>query len=92
MAFITLKNAEGKLDCMVNLSAIVFATPSSCSEDIITLHTIDGSTLDVDREQFERVLAGQGAPSKELSSKLERLIQALDRMTVHFPTSIRMHL
>lgn len=92
MGLITVKNANGGLECMVNTDAIASVIPSSSSEDVLTIKTLDGDTVNVNKGRFEAALAGQDSPLREFRSKIDRLIQALDRMTIHFPTSIRMHM
>lgn len=82
--------ADGSTDCYVNLDAVIAAKPSEDGKRI-NIHTA-GMSLSVDREQFEKAVAPKGNPGADICSAVSRLIQAMDRMTVHFPTSIRMHL
>lgn len=81
--------ADGSTDCYVNLDAVIAAKPAE--EGKMFLHTSNMS-IAVNAEQFEKAIASKTDKHSELCGCVNRLIQAMDRMTVHFPTSIRMHL
>ena len=42
--------------------------------------------------QFEEALKKTGQNQRDMSSIINRLIQAIDRLGVRIPTSIRMHM
>lgn len=90
MRFQKFTDGEGQLDCIVNMDAVVAARPSEDGKRMI-LHT-EHMSLSVDRTQFEEAISAKDGRMAELSSLVSRLIQAMDRMTLHFPTSIRMHM
>jgi len=90
MNIVKFTHSDGSLDCYVNLDAIVAAKPSEDGKKI-NIHTANMS-LAVDCEQFEKAVSKKDSPFSDLCSSINRLIQAMDRMAVHFPTSIRMHL
>lgn len=82
-------SSDGALDCIVNLDEVVAARPAEDGKMI--LHTANLS-LTVDTAQFEEAIKEKDDRVQSLVSTISRLIQAMDRMTVHFPTSIRMHM
>lgn len=79
---------DGGTDCYINLDAVVAAKPAEDGK--VNIHTNNLSIV-VDARQFENAINSTSETSA-LTSVLKRLIEAMDRMTVHFPTSIRMHL
>lgn len=89
MEFRTFRNQDGSIDCIINMDSIIAATPSE--EGKLLVHA-DGRSFQVDERQFMEAIEQKQSPAKEFGVKIERLIQAMDRMTVHFPTSIRMHM
>lgn len=80
--------SDGSTDCYVNLDAVVAAKPAEDGK--IFLHT-NNLSIAVNAEQFEKAISKKNESPTEICSCINRLIQAMDRMTVHFPTSIRMH-
>jgi len=89
MNIVKFKLPDGSTDCYVNLDAVVAAKPAENGK--VTLHTSNLS-LTVEKEQFEKAISQKDVTITEINSIVNRLIQAMDRMTVHFPTSIRMHM
>ena len=80
---------DGTTECFVNLDAVIAATPSG--EDRINL--IGGSlSIQVDAAQFEKAVSKKDSPEDRLGPLVGRLIQALDRLSVRIPTSIRLHM
>lgn len=53
----------------------------------------DGTSkvVDLTPEELDALIA-EASGEKRLEQTVGRLIQAMDRMTVHFPTSIKMHM
>lgn len=89
MNIVKFKLPDGSTDCYVNLDAVVAAKPAEDGK--VILHT-NNLSLTVEQEQFERAISEKDGTVSAFNSIVNRLIQAMDRMTVHFPTSIRMHL
>lgn len=89
MNIVKFKLSDGSTDCYVNLDAVVAAKPTEDGK--IILHTSNLS-LTVDGKQFEKAISEKDGTISSFASIVNRLVQAMDRMTVHFPTSIRMHL
>lgn len=85
----TFHKDDGSEYCTVNLDRLDIATP--VSDDKVMLQ-VGGLSVTVSTEEFKTAMAGKDSSLKEFSSLVGRLIQAMDRMTMHFPTSIRMHL
>ena len=80
---------DGQVSAWVNLDAVYLATPSK--DDKIILHT-PSFTVEVDRGQFEKAVSRESPEMPAIGSLVTRLIQALDRLSVRIPTSIRLHL
>ena len=80
---------DGQVSAWVNLDAVYLATPSK--DDKIILHT-PSFTVEVDRGQFEKAVSRESPEMPAIGSLVNRLIQALDRLSVRIPTSIRLHL
>lgn len=80
---------DGTTECFVNLDAVIAATPSG--DDRINL--IGGSlSIQVDAAQFEKAISRKDSSEDKLCPLVSRLIQALDRLSVRIPTSIRLHM
>lgn len=89
MNYCKFTNPDGTTECFVNLDAVIAATPSG--EDRINL--IGGSlSIQVDAAQFEKAVSKKDSPEDRLGPLVGRLIQALDRLSVRIPTSIRLHM
>ena len=90
MRFKEFTTADGTR-CLVNIEKIALAVPGAEEGELILMDAEKRIIATVPQDAFrEAVKDDRGA--SELPSKIERLIQAMDRMTVHFPTSIRMHI
>ena len=89
MNIVKFKLSDGSTDCYVNLDAVVTAKPTDDGK--VILHT-NNLSLTVEKEQFEKAVSEKDGTISAINSIVNRLVQAMDRMTVHFPTSIRMHL
>lgn len=88
MNYYRFYKSSGELDCIVNMEQVQSITPKG--DGTMRLH-MAGHTLDVQDIQLEKALSSADR-TDSMSNAVSRLIQAMDRMTVHFPTSIRMHL
>ena len=89
MNIVKFKLLDGSTDCYVNLDAVVAAKPAEDGKVILHMNNL---SLTVEQEQFEKAISEKDGTVSAFNSIVNRLIQAMDRMTVHFPTSIRMHL
>ena len=90
MRFKEFKTAEGTR-CLVNIERIALAVPGAEEGELILMDAEKRIIATVPQEAFlEAVREERGAD--QLPAKIERLIQAMDRMTVHFPTSIRVRM
>lgn len=89
MNFKKFLDADGKLDCIVNLDAVLAAKPM---EDGHMVLSFGEETLEVDRRQFEEAIAEKDGSLEKLCQSTNRLIVALDRLGVRIPSSIRMHM
>lgn len=74
----------------INLDAVSSATPNG--HGFTEVRMTNGSSFTVNSEEFAKAVAAQGQQSEHLQAHIRRLIEAMDRMTVHFPTSIKMHM
>ena len=79
---------DGTLDCYVNLDQVIAAYPSENGESM-TLQT-PSAAVTVDAGQFEKAIAEQ--PADALHTIVGRLIQAIEKLSVRIPTSIRLHI
>ena len=79
---------DGTTLAWVNLETIHAAHPSG--EHKVTIHT-PTFTVDVDSAQFEEAMKKQ-PEGKDQSVALNRLTQAIDRLVVRIPSSIRLHM
>lgn len=82
-------NPDGSTCCWVNLDAVFAARPT---EDGKVLLQSSSLSVVVDSSQFEEALKKAGQNQRDTSSVLVRLIQAIDRLGVRIPTSIRLHM
>ncbi len=88
MNYCKFTNPDGTTDCFVNLDAFCSAKPGD--EGKIILQSPEKS-LSVDAKQFEAAIARREA-ADAYSGILNRLIQAIERLTVRIPSSIRLHM
>lgn len=79
---------DGSTDCFVNLDQVIAAKPSGDGK--MTLYT-PSMSMEVDAKQFEQAVGRTGA-EEQLPSLVVRLTQALDRLSVRIPSSIRLHM
>lgn len=89
MNFQKFTNPDGTVDCFVNLDAIVAAKPADDGKVILLSSTL---SVTVDAAQFEKAVAGKGSDDNRFGPLLARLTQAVDRLAVRIPTTIRLHM
>lgn len=89
MRFQKFFDGQGRLDCIVNLDAVVAAKPGEDGK--MHLHT-QNMSIAVDAEQFEKAVADKDDRAHAVILAVNRLVQAMDRLAVRIPTSIRMHM
>lgn len=82
-------NPDGSTLAWVNLDAVIAAHPAK--EGKVSLHTA-AINFEVSASQFEDALQKSQQELKDRSAVFSRLTQAIDRMTVRFPSSIRIHM
>ena len=82
-------NPDGSTLAWVNLDAVIAAHPAR--EGRVSLHTAV-LNLEVPSTQFEEAVQRCQQEQKDRNAVLSRLTQAIDRMTVRFPSSIRLHI
>ena len=82
-------NPDGSTCCWVNLDAVIAVRPAEDGKVILQSASL---SVEVDALQFEEVLKKTGQNQRDMSSIINRLIQAIDRLSVRIPTSIRMHM
>ena len=82
-------NPDGSTLAWVNLDAVIAAHPAR--EGRVSLHTA-ALNLEVPSTQFEEAVQRCQQEQKDRNAVLSRLTQAIDRMTVRFPSSIRLHI
>lgn len=82
-------NPDGSTLAWVNLDAVIAAHPAR--EGRVSLHTA-ALNLEVISTQFEEAVQRSQQEQKDRNAVLTRLTQAIDRMTVRFPSSIRLHI
>ncbi len=87
MYFYSFSNDDGSMLAFVNLDTIVYAEPSS--KDKVILHSEECS-IEVKRSEFEKAYKSRGGD--ELPTMINRLIQAMDRLSIRIPSSIKLHL
>lgn len=88
MNYCKFTNPDGTTDCFVNLDA--FCTAKFGDNGKIILQSPETS-ISVDAKQFEAAIARR-EPADAYSGILNRLIQAIERLTVRIPSSIRLHM
>ena len=81
-------NPDGSTKAWVNLDAALAVTSSDDKVIVIT----PSGTVQVDASQFEAAIKSQQQDEKDTRAVLSRLTQAIDRLTVRIPTSIRLHM
>lgn len=89
MKIIKIDSADGRCTYSVNMDNVLYA---ESSEEGITVIHLPGSDLQVKTDAYERAVEEPTEVKENIGAHITRLIQAMDRMTVHFPTSVRMHL
>ena len=82
-------NADGTLLCIINLDTVTSAEPAG--DDILLVHAGDREYR-VGREELEKAISEKDSDISTICSTVNRLTLAMERLTVHIPTSIRMHL
>ena len=82
-------NPDGSTLAWVNLDAVIAAHPAK--EGKVSLHTA-AINFEVSASQFEEAVKRCQQEQKDRNAVLTRLTQAIDRMTVRFPSSIRLHM
>lgn len=82
-------NPDGTVDCFVNLDAIVVAKPDGKGKVVLisAAHTVM-----VDAVQFEKAVSSKDSGTERLGQLVCRLTQAIERLIVRIPTSIRLHM
>ena len=88
MNYCKFTNPDGTTLAWVNLDTVHAAHPSK--QGRVTLHT-PTFTIEVDASQFEEAIK-KPQQERELCGMLGRLTQAIDRMVVRIPSSIRLHI
>ena len=82
-------NPDGSAHVWVNLEAIVAVTPTEDGKVIIITSF---GTFKVDAAQYEAAMSKKDTVEDRHASIVNRLVQALDRLAVRIPTSIRLHM
>lgn len=82
-------NPDGSTYCWVNLEAVLAARPTEDGKVVLQSASL---SVEVDALQFEEALKKTGQNQRDMFSIINRLIQAIDRLSVRIPTSIRMHM
>ena len=82
-------NADGTLLCIINLDTVTSAEPAG--DDILLVHAGDREYR-VGRAEFEKAISEKDSDISTICSTVNRLTLAMERLTVHIPTSIRLHL
>ena len=88
MNYCKFTNPDGTTDCFVNLDAFCSAKPGDDGKIILQSPE---TSISVDAKQFEPAIARREA-ADAYSGILNRLIQAIERLTVRIPSSIRLHM
>ena len=89
MNFQKFTRPDGTVDCFVNLDSVISATPAEGGKMILQTATL---SVTVDAAQFEKAVAGKDDGGGRLCQMLGRLTQAVDRLVVRIPSSIRLHM
>ena len=82
-------NPDGTVDCFVNLDAVVVAKPDG-KDKVVLIST--AHTVTVDAAQFEKAVSAKDSGTERLGQLVSRLTQAVERLSVRIPTSIRLHI
>ena len=82
-------NPDGTVDCFVNLDAVVVAKPDG--KDKVVLISA-AHTVMVDAAQFEKAVSAKDTATEKFGQLINRLTQAIERLNVRIPTSIRLHM
>lgn len=82
-------NPDGSTCCWVNLDAVLAARPAEEGKVVLQSASL---SVEVDSLQFEEALKKTGQNQRDMSAIINRLIQAIDRLGVRIPTSIRLHM
>ena len=82
-------NADGTLLCIINLDTVTSAEPAG--DDMLLVHARDREYR-VGRAEFEKAISEKDSDISTICSAVNRLTLAMERLTVHIPTSIRLHL
>lgn len=89
MKYQRFTNPDGSTCCWVNLDAVLAARPTEDGKVVLQSASL---SVEVDALQFEEALKKTGQNQRDMSAVINRLIQAIDRLSVRIPTSIRMHM
>ena len=89
MKYHPFHNADGTLLCIINLDTGTSAEPAE--DDILLVHAGDREYR-VGRAEFEKAISEKDSDISTICSTVNRLTLAMERLAVHIPTSIRMHL
>ena len=81
--------ADGTTDCFVNLDQVIVAKPD---ENGTTILQTPFMAVTVDSRQFEETISKTEASTPPVTGCFNRLIQAIDRLSVRIPSSIRLHM
>lgn len=82
-------NADGTLLCIINIESVTSAEP--IDEEMLLVHTGEREYR-ISRKEFEKSISGNDSEFSTVCSAVNRLTQAVERLTIHIPTSIRMHM
>ena len=82
-------NPDGTVDCFVNLDAVVVAKPDG-KDKVVLISAVH--TVMVDAVQFEKAVSAKDSGTERLGQLVSRLTQAIERLIVRIPTSIRLHM
>ena len=82
-------NPDGSTLAWVNLDDVLTARPLDNGKVGLMSSLL---SIKVDASQFEEALQKSRQEQKDRSAVLGRLTQAIDRLTVRFPSSIRLHI
>lgn len=85
----TFRNADGTLLCIINLETVTSAEP--IDEETLLVHA-GGREYRISRKEFEKAISEKDSEFSTVCSVVNRLTQAVERLTIHIPTSIRMHM
>lgn len=89
MYYFRFTHPDGSTHVWINMESVHAA--SQAADGKVTLHT-PTFTVEVDGEQFEKALSKVETTTSVLCPLVTRLTQAIDRLSVRIPTSIRLHM